>query len=52
MCNLHVWLPDVNAGSCGAEAASACVIEEVLTLLLGGTPGGARFSPASGALIC
>lgn len=36
MCNLQDWLPDVNAGSCGAGTGSAWVMEDVLAVLLWG----------------
>ena len=36
MCNLRDWLPDAIPGNCGADTGSACVIEDVLAVLLGG----------------
>jgi hypothetical protein len=52
MCNLQGWLVDAIVDICGAETGSACGIEDVLAVLLGGSWFGARFSPASEALIC
>jgi len=37
MCSLQDWLPDAIPGICGADTGSACVIEEVLAILLGGS---------------
>jgi hypothetical protein len=52
MCNSPIGLPEVKEGSCGADTVSVCAIDAVPALLLGGKGGGARFSPASAALIC
>ena len=52
MCNSPIGLLEVKEGSCGADTGSACAIDAVPALLLGGKGGGARFSPASAALIC
>jgi hypothetical protein len=37
MCNLQGWLVDAIVDICGAETGSACGIEDVLAVLLGGS---------------